>query len=116
MTDHLTVNSFGARAIVTQHMAAFGVGIYLIEDRPYGATAVAQPAELILTDHDPYATLPDRPTLLLPDNHARALLDALSAHYGAHSDVRSLRKDYDAERARVDMMLAAILPPRVRGA
>jgi hypothetical protein len=49
------------------------------------------------------------PTLDVPDNLGRALLGALAAHYGGVSEVRQLRKDYDAERARVDRLIGNLV-------
>lgn len=111
------MNGYGARAIVSHHFARpDAIGVYLLDDHGM-RVSVAQPAELVFTEcEDQFAMLPDRPTLFLPDNHARALLDALSAHYGGTSDTRTLRRDYDAERARVDKMLGAILERQVRSA
>lgn len=43
-----------------------------------------------------------QPTLMLQDAEARALLDALTRHYHGAEDTRALRRDYDAERKRVD--------------
>lgn len=45
------------------------------------------------------------PMLSLPAEAARALHDALSRHFGGTSDTLQLRKDYDAERARVDRLV-----------
>lgn len=42
------------------------------------------------------------PTFLLPYDTGRALLNALTRHYHGADDTRALRRDYDAERARVD--------------
>jgi hypothetical protein len=36
------------------------------------------------------------------------LLDALSRHFGGTGDVRQLRKDHDAERARVDKLIGTL--------
>ena len=41
----------------------------------------------------------------IPDDVAKALLDALLDHYRGGHDARELRKDYDAERARVDIFI-----------
>ena len=49
-----------------------------------------------------------RPTFLLPYDTGRALLDALTRHYHGADDTRALRRDYDAERARVDKQSALI--------
>ena len=57
------------------------------------------------------------PTLTLPADHARALLDGLTRHYRGAEDTRALRRDYDAERARVDKLtgaLIAITAPRAQ--
>jgi hypothetical protein len=48
------------------------------------------------------------PTLVLNDATARSLLDALTRHYQGTEDTRALRRDYDAERKRVDQLLAAL--------
>jgi hypothetical protein len=42
------------------------------------------------------------PTLTLPMDTGRALLDALTRHYQGAEDTRQLRKDYERERTRVD--------------
>lgn len=47
-------------------------------------------------------TTPLEPTFRLPAEAGRALLDALTRHYNGAEDTRSLRRDYDAERKRVD--------------
>lgn len=48
------------------------------------------------------------PTLQIGDNEARALLEALTRHYGGADDVRALRRDYDAERKRVDQLTTSL--------
>lgn len=47
--------------------------------------------------------------LSLPDGAARALLDALSQHYGGTGDTRQVRRDLDAERSRVDKLTDAVI-------
>jgi hypothetical protein len=42
------------------------------------------------------------PTFSLSSDAARALLDALTRHFHGAEDSRALRRDYDAERRRVD--------------
>lgn len=44
--------------------------------------------------------------LSLTHDMARALYEALAAHFGGHSETATLRKDYEAERARVDLFIA----------
>jgi hypothetical protein len=50
-----------------------------------------------------------RPTMTLPGDLARALLDALMRHYQGASDMHTVRQDLLHERRRVDKMLDAIL-------
>lgn len=53
------------------------------------------------------------PTILLPIEAARALLDSLTRHFHGADDTRALRKDYDAERARVDKLIDMVGSPTV---
>ena len=93
------------RAYVNPDFARLGLAIHLIDQRGQdGPTFLAAPAELVFSEIDPM-TSGQEPTLQLSDEAARALLDALAAHYGGSSDVQTLRKDYLAERARVDKMI-----------
>ena len=48
--------------------------------------------------------------LPLREDQARALYEALAEYFG-HSghDTRALRRDYDAERDRVDRLIAAVI-------
>lgn len=54
-------------------------------------------------------------TIFIPDDIAHVLLDALAAHYGGTGDSRQLRRDYDAERHRVDLMIRSLLKGAVDG-
>ena len=49
------------------------------------------------------------PTLRIDEGLARALLDALSAHFVGASDSRTLREDYLHERNRVDKFIDSLL-------
>jgi hypothetical protein len=49
------------------------------------------------------------PTMTLQDDIARALHEELTRHYHGADDSRALRRDYDAERARVDKLTGAII-------
>jgi hypothetical protein len=49
------------------------------------------------------------PTLKLPGEAARALLDALLRHYEGASDMHTVRSDLLHERARVDKLTDAII-------
>lgn len=55
---------------------------------------------------DDSTALPDNAFLRIPTDVARALYEALSRHFGGNVvDATTLRKDYDAERARVDLFI-----------
>lgn len=57
-----------------------------------------------VTDH----SVETLPTLRLDPASARALLDALVARFHGTNDPVLLRRDYDAERARVDKILEVV--------
>jgi hypothetical protein len=48
----------------------------------------------------------DLEPLRLREDLARALLTALLKHFDGGEDTRNLRRDYDAERKRVDTFIA----------
>lgn len=52
---------------------------------------------------------PDIEPLHVRDDQARSLLAALLRHYNGADDARMLRKDYDAERARVDKLIDGLM-------
>lgn len=55
----------------------------------------------------------DFEALRLTEDLARALLDGLTRWYHGAEDTRALRKDYDAERARVDRLLDKLSFPTI---
>jgi hypothetical protein len=94
------------RAYVQTDIGRLGVAVFLFEQVGHERYAIGQPTDVVFQemDRDAAAAVAE-PTLRLPEDMARALLDALAAHFGGTSDVRTLRKDYMAERARVDKMI-----------
>lgn len=56
------------------------------------------------------------PSLRLDDLTAIELLDALARHYRRATDTTNLRTDYDHERARVDLLIKALISPRGQAA
>jgi hypothetical protein len=57
--------------------------------------------------------LSDDAWLHLTDDEARALYEALGRHYGGDVvNARQLRKDYDAERGRVDKLIDNLMVGR----
>lgn len=51
------------------------------------------------------ANEPVVPTIVIGDEWARPLLDALTGYYSGSEDTRALRRDYDHERKRVDQLI-----------
>jgi hypothetical protein len=94
-----------ARAYVADDYLMDGVAVYLTEKLGDGRRILAEPVDLVFTVAPPEATAPAGPTFRLREDHARALLDALTAHFGGAPEVQTLRKDYMAERTRVDKMI-----------
>lgn len=94
-----------ARAHVSFDHGRWGVALWLGRKTADGLHIV-EPVDLVVTTTtlDEVAAWTE-PTLRLPEDMARALLDALAGHFGGTSDVQTLRKDYLAERARVDLMI-----------
>lgn len=98
-----------ARANVTDRPWSDGIAVYLTRTagehrfivRP-GATGMDEQA-VIEPGVDP------GPSMLLADDMAMVLLDALAAHYRRATDTGNLRADYDAERARVDRLTDALI-------
>lgn len=72
-----------------------------------------------ITDSHPGMTSVERhvdgPTIYMPTDMARALLDALAAHFGGTGTARELRADLNAERARVDRLLGVVSTVATRG-
>lgn len=60
--------------------------------------------DVVVVGPDPASAL-DLEPLRLRDDLARSLLTALLRHFDGGEDTRSLRKDYDAERKRVDIFI-----------
>lgn len=61
------------------------------------------------TTLNPEDQTPSEPTITLLEAEARALLSALLRHFEGGDDMRALRKDYDAERGRVDKLTDAVI-------
>lgn len=97
-----------ARAYIQPDMLNWhGIAVWLGRSDPgRDEVEVVLPIELVIERQTMMEGAASRePTLRLPDDLARALLDALVQHYGGHQNLRSLRADYDAERKRVDRFI-----------
>ena len=103
------------RAYVTEDLLGMAVRISLVQQ----AADDNNPALILRIDNDgptpSYRWEPidsaveTQPTLCLPQDAARALLDTLTRHFHGAEDTRALRKDYDAERSRADLMARALI-------
>lgn len=70
--------------------------------------AIGLPTEMMMQDVPDSGVYPDAPTMRIPDNLGRALLEALSAHYGGIADLQEARRDLNLERKRVDKLLDVV--------
>ena len=100
------------RAYVSDHHYGMGVSIAIVNHLGEGESLPAMVKRfgedgLETWDQlEPLAQI--RPTLTLTDDEARSLLDSLTRHYHGAEDTRALRRDYDAERERVDKLISML--------
>jgi hypothetical protein len=81
-----------------------------------GVTVVVSPQEgrlllwgqTAITEAGMVAT-PDEAKLNMDEPVARALYEALARYFGGAPDMATVRRDYDAERARVDKFIEHLL-------
>lgn len=90
-----------ARAYVSDHLFGRGVRIHI---SPYEG-ALFDFRNMIVTTTTEATVEPDVQPLALDQGAARALYEALSRYFGGAPDMATIRKDYDAERARVDKFI-----------
>jgi hypothetical protein len=98
------------------------VGIVLIRHDGTPGEAIVQwtgpvPGERMIQrefgERPPEQEYPDPNVLILRRDDALALYHALADHFGhTGNDARALRRDYDAERARVDRLIAVVTDER----
>ena len=97
-----------ARAHIESDWIRDGVKIAVLLNADAGVrTYVRWPEPIVASRVEPDEAEPEDAWLPLPTDAARALYEALADHFG-HSghDTRALRRDYDAERGRVDKLIA----------
>ncbi|MCW2720700.1 hypothetical protein [Pseudonocardia sp.] len=103
------------RAYVGDHGFGFSVGVSLVlhhGDEHTGPASIMRLGELGETltweweEIAPGAQV--KPTFVLDHGMARALADGLNTHFSGVEDNRALRRDYDAERKRVDKLTDAL--------
>jgi hypothetical protein len=105
------------RAYVHENYTGFNVDISLVMHPEPGCIDM-KPRILHFGDAENWRSLSwdeidpaeavDRPTFRLDHEQARAVLDALTSHFHGAEDTRALRRDYDAERKRVDQLTGAL--------
>lgn len=105
------------RAYINDHLAGYNLEVSVVMHPPEGSFDV-RPRILRLGSGDGTVTqgweeIPDpygpiEPTFTLGQDEARAVLDALTAHYHGADDTRALRRDYDHERSRVDRLISTV--------
>lgn len=101
----------GARAYVTNDFRRNLVVIHLGHNRSDGSTAALSFPGGSVISVTPVGAAPsadDYAPLMLPDDIARALLQALAQHYGAAPEVLTVRQDLDAERRRTDKLIDTV--------
>ncbi len=98
---HPAWDSFGVAVSIVQQWTEDASPVSILRLRPLDDGKTARYAEW--EEHQPGAMV--EPTMVLDDETARPLLDALTRHYCGAEDTRALRRDYEAERKRVDGLI-----------
>lgn len=96
------------RVQVADDFSRFGIAILIGNYEDGRCTASLQFTEFGQSweEHERGAQI--EPTLRLEHEEAEALLAALATRYQGVDDQRALRKDYDAERGRVDKLIDVV--------
>lgn len=100
-----------SRAHVQIDPCTFGVRLAVSRVQPSGSGSVLtweRPGVRVIEEIGAVATGDE--WLQLEEDDARAIYEALAQFFGgAGHDTRALRKDYDAERKRVDRLIEAVV-------
>jgi hypothetical protein len=100
-----------ARAHVEYDLSLRGVRIHLAETQHDGTGYAARFADIEMERYDaPGAVVDDPAPLRLPEDHARALYEALARFFGGAPDMAVLRADFQHERTRVDRLIGFLDP------
>jgi hypothetical protein len=102
------------KAYVSDRRMTYALDVFLIDERDGSRRIFHTDGEThrwveLPPEGDPVDERLLKPTLVLPYDSGRALLEALTRHYNGAEDTRQLRKDYDAERKRVDDLTSALV-------
>lgn len=102
----------GVRAHVVDNLPLAGVDVVLVQQTDQGRVVWGPGSSRRCFVRDAVTPDPDEVDVLhLTDDDARALLAGLLQHYQGSEDLRGLRRDYDAERARVDRLIDHLIAP-----
>ena len=101
-----------ARAYVEFDVLMDGVRIHLAETQHDGSGRyIARFADVEMERHEtPGAIVDDPAPLRLPEDHARALYEALARFFGGAPDMAVVRADLQHERNRVDRLIGFLDP------
>ncbi len=101
--------------VVVQDQFAFGDNISISFGMSLGSEGVTKIARI-----DDHGTIRwedfepgSSPTLRIDSDVARALLEELTRFFHGAGDTRALRRDYDSERQRVDVLTRALMDSHV---
>lgn len=101
--------SFGVDIAIVQHFESDGVPMPEARQIMRLEPIVRGDQSYLITQWEPIVPGEEmQPTLRLADQEAIALMTALVAQYQGVDDQRMLRRDYDAERGRVDKLVDVI--------
>lgn len=99
------------RVRVDENFGTGGIDVWVVDKgAPDRRTLLRQDGQWEIVTDLAGTQLTALPSLRLPEDVGRPLLDALVRFYDGGEDTRNLRRDYDAERARVDRLIAALIP------
>lgn len=105
------------QAYITEGPFGDSLRIYIIDRQEYGARRLLRTVEdgtamrwdELEPDNAAVVDAEPAPTFQLPYDSGRALLESLMRYYNGAEDTRQLRKDYEAERKRVDMLANSLV-------
>ena len=100
------------RTYITEDFPADAVKIAIVQQpedgRPQAILRVIDDAPRLRWEPIGQDTPALEPTMMLREDEARSLLDALSRHFQGAEDTRALRRDYDREWARADALMRTL--------
>lgn len=97
------------KAIIKDDIQMFGIGVYFQDKSDNGEVIIGVPEpnafKQVYRSASDFTAITDLEPMRMSEDMARALMDALIKHFEYSEDSRMLRKDYEAERARVDLLI-----------